>query len=105
MVGKNRRQKMNFKNKVEEKWLVVKDNLAKRHAEIERSKAELKERLAILRESWKKETAKKFDAYFCALMEALEKFFSHFQGVEEDEIKLNYLVEEEPLLANENGVQ
>lgn len=96
---------MNIKDKVEEKWLVLKENLARRQAEIERSKADLKVKIIAFKDDWKKEVSKKFDEYFCAVMEALEKVLSRFQSAEENEVKLNYFVEEEPLLANENGVQ
>lgn len=96
---------MNIRNKVEEKWLVLKENIAKRQVEIERSKAGLKVKIITLKETWKKELLHKFDSYFCSVMETLEKIFSRFQSVQEDEIKLHQFVEEEPLLVNENGVQ
>ena len=75
---------MAIKEKVEERWIVVRNIIQERQNILEEKQKAVREMVSDLRSSWKTVVIKGVDTVFCFVVETLEGAFSRFNDEEEE---------------------
>ena len=96
---------MIIKEKVEDRWLKLRNTIQARRTQLEEMREAFKERVIAFRSSWKIEVFRRVDQVFCLAMETLERSINRMQLVAPGLKGGQYLPEEQPVMSSGDWIQ